>query len=76
MNNGNSLYDKLGFKIDSETKPNYSYIVDGIRLNRYKFRKDVLVNEGFDKSKSEHDIMLDREIFRIYDSGNLKYIFK
>jgi hypothetical protein len=76
MNNGNTLYDKLGFKLDNISKPNYFYINNNIRENRFKYRKDVLVNEGFDKNKSEHQIMLERGIYRIYDSGNLKYILE
>jgi len=33
------------------------------------FRKDVLVKGGYDKDKTEHEIMLEREIYRIYDCG-------
>ena len=42
---------------------------------RFGFRKDVLVKEGYDKELSEHQIMLNRNIYRIYDSGNLKFIW-
>ena len=69
------LYEKLGFNLVHKTEPNYYYVIDGIRKYRFNFRKDVLVKEGFDKNKSEHDIMLERGIFRIYDSGQLKYKF-
>ena len=31
--------------------------------------------EGFNKNKTEHEIMLERKIYRIYNSGNLKFIF-
>ena len=72
--NGN-LYNKLGFNFISKTQPNYYYIIDGIRHHRFNFRKDKLVKDGFDSSKTEHDIMIERNIFRIYDSGNLKFIF-
>jgi len=67
------LYKKLGFKSQGKTESNYYYIIDGIRYNRFNFRKDVLIKEGFDINKTEHQIMLDRNIFRIYDSGNIKY---
>ena len=67
------LYEQLGFEFISKTQPNYYYIVDGIRNHRFNFRKDKLIKEGFDPNKTEHQIMLDRNIFRIYDSGNLKY---
>jgi len=71
--NGN-LYYNLGFKCKGKTKPNYYYIIDGVRNYRFNFRKDKLVKEGYSKDKTEHQIMLDRNIYRIYDSGNL--IFK
>ena len=29
----------------------------------------------FNKDKKEHNIMLERKIYRIYDSGNLKLIY-
>ena len=70
------LYETLGFKFISKTQPNYYYVIDGIRHHRFGFRKDVLVKDGFDPSKTEHEIMIDRKIYKIYDSGSLKYILK
>lgn len=68
------LYFKLGFNLDGITQPNYFYIIDGIRKHRFNFRKNELVKKGYDISKSEHQIMLDRNIYRIYDSGNMRFI--
>ena len=68
-----NLYGKLGFECIEVTPPSYFYIIDGIRHNRIEFQKHKLVKEGFDKNKSEHEIMLERKIYRIYDCGNLKY---
>ncbi len=73
INSNKTLYNMLGFKLESETIPNYFYIVDGIRKNRFNFRKDMLIKEGYDASKTEREIMLDRKIYRIYNSGNLKF---
>ena len=70
------LYMILGFTHDHDSKPNYFY-VDGLsRLNRFGFRKSVLVNEGFDKKKTEHEIMLERGIYRIYDCGTMVWKWK
>ena len=69
------LYEKLGFNFVGKTSQNYYYIVDGIRKYRFNFRKDKLVKEGADPSKTEHEIMLERGVYRIYDSGSLKYKF-
>jgi len=67
------LYKKLGFSYVRKTKPNYHYVVSGKRENRFGYRKDKLVKEGFDKNKTEHQIMLGRKIYRIYNSGSLLY---
>jgi len=70
------LYEQLGFKFIGKTTPNYYYIIDGIKHHRFNFRKDKLVKEGFNSNKTKHEIMINRNIFRIYDSGNLKFNFK
>lgn len=68
-----NLYEKLGFEKISVSKPNYYYVVDGILKNRMNYQKHLLIKQGFDASKAEHDIMLERKIYRIYDCGTLKY---
>ncbi len=70
------LYEQLGFKLQDITAPNYYYVIDGIRKYRFGFRKDILIKEGYDPSKTEHEIMLERKIYRIYNSGNYKFIKK
>lgn len=70
------VYKKVGFTFLYETKPNYSYIIKHKREYRFKYRKDVLVKEGYDKDKSESKIMEERGINKIYDSGNKKWIYK
>ena len=70
------LYRILGFHHDHDSKPNYFY-VDGLtRLNRFGFRKSVLIKEGFNKDKTEHEIMLERGIYRIYDCGTMVWKWK
>jgi hypothetical protein len=71
-----NLYKDVGFTYISDTKPNYHYIVDGIRRHRYEYRKDRLVKNGFDSNKTESEIMLERGIYKIYNSGNIKYVLK
>jgi hypothetical protein len=70
-----NLYNKLGFIEIKETVPNYFYFHkdEGLRINRFNFRKDVLVKEGYDKDKSEHQIMNDRKYYRVYDTGSLLF---
>jgi hypothetical protein len=73
--NGN-LYDKLGFTLKSINRPTYWYIFNNKRKHRLLFRKQLLIKDGYDKNLTEHSIMLNRKIFRIYDCGTKTYILK
>jgi hypothetical protein len=68
-----NLYEKLNFKFIHNSKPSYYYIVNNNREYRFKYRKDVLIKEGYDENKSEHQIMKDRKIYRIYNCGSKRY---
>ena len=67
------LYEKLGFEFIHNSTPNYYYLINKQRHTKFGFRKHILVREGFDPAKSEHEIMLERGIYRIYDCGVKKY---
>ncbi|MDA3779293.1 MAG: hypothetical protein PF487_03525 [Bacteroidales bacterium] len=69
------LYEKLSFEFIGNTEPNYWYFKahEYILHYRFKFRKDVLVKEGYDPTKTEQQIMAERDYNRIYDSGNMKF---
>ena len=70
------VYNQLNFNFSKNTDPNYFYVIDYLkRENRFKYRKDVLIKEGFDKEKTEFQIMEERGIHRIYDCGNKKWIW-
>jgi len=58
-----------------KSRLDYYYVNKGIRENRFKYRKSELIKEGFDAKKTEKEIMFDRKMYRIYDSGSLKYIW-
>lgn len=70
-----NLYNKIGFDFIGETEPNYFYFEKhkNVRRHRFKFRKDVLVKEGYNPNMSEREIMEERGFLRIYDCGQLKY---
>lgn len=70
-----NLYEQLGFKFVHNTSPNYKYVNGNIRESRVKYQKHKLVADGFDSTKTEREIMFDRKLYRIYDSGNLKYSY-
>jgi hypothetical protein len=70
--NGN-LYDVLGFKLVSESKPDYKYIVDDIRKSKQNFTKAKLSKLDHDISLTESQIMENLGINRIYDCGKMKF---
>lgn len=70
--NGN-LYEKLNFNFVKNTSPNYFYVMKHKRVHRFNFRKSKLIEMGMDKNKTEHQIMLEHKIPRIYDCGNKLY---
>jgi len=57
----------------SQSKPNYWYVIGDKRHYRFNFTKSNLIKEGFDKNKTEKQIMFDRKIYRIYDCGNIRW---
>lgn len=71
-----NIYDKLGFIKNKTTEPNYWYIIKNKRENRFKYRKSELIKQGFDSNKTEEEIMLEQNIYRIYDCGSIKYQWK
>lgn len=70
--NGNS-YKNIGMEFAGISQ-NYWWCNGYKRYNRWNFRKDKLIKQGFDKNQSELKIMLSRGWFRCYGSGNKKFI--
>ncbi len=71
------LYGILGFKLSHISRPNYFYIneISKKRENRFKYRKDVLIKNGYNQEKSEHKIMLEKGFFRIFDCGCKVFVY-
>ncbi len=74
FSNGN-LYDKLGFNYKYNSDPNYFYIVNKERKNRFTFRKGVLKSKLklFDPELTEYQNMLNNGHDRIWDCGHRVY---
>lgn len=68
-----NLYKQLNMNFIRLTEPNYSYLVNGVREHRFKYRKDVLIKQGYDSTLTEKEIMFQRKLWRVYDCGSLKY---
>jgi len=72
--NGN-VYKKLGFHFVGTTEPGYFYAKGKRRFSRSQFTKHKLVSEGADETKTESTIMKERGYMKIWDTGNLKYVW-
>lgn len=75
-----NLYQKLGFKFDHASSPNYWYwnykdnqleVKSRLECQKHKISKFL---KKFDQSKSEKQNMFDNGYFRIFDCGNLVYL--
>lgn len=64
------MYESLGFT-NGGTTIGYTYTDYKERYNRYKFQKHKLVQEGYDASLSEWEIMQSRGYDRIWDCGQV-----
>ena len=70
------LYKILGFDFIHNSPPNYWYVMNDTREHRFKYRKSELIKHGYDPNKTEHQIMLDRSIYRIYVCVSIKFIYE
>lgn len=76
-NNEHILYNRLGFVFESYTTPNYHYIKQQKLVNRFNYRKDILVSKySCPEEMSEHEFCKQQGLFRIYDCGQLKYVWR
>lgn len=67
------MYEKIGFKKVSLSKPNYYWVVDKKRRHRYNFSKKKLVSKGFDENLSEVKIMHQRGFYRVWGCGQIRW---
>jgi hypothetical protein len=72
------FYEKLGFIFKHNTNPNYWYYPKNSyeKKHRFNFRKDVLVGNGADPSKTELELMDEMGYLRVYDCGSSKWELK
>ena len=70
------VYEMLGFEMTGLSEPNYFWVVDGVRRHRYNYSKRKLVAQGYDINKTEVEIMNDRGYWRIFSTGQEKWVYK
>ena len=62
------LYNKLGFKLVSESRPDYKYIVEGTRVHKSNFKKSKLKY-----TETEKEYVKKRGIEKVWDCGKMKF---
>lgn len=73
-----SLYEKLGFTLDHVSSPNYWWFKSKTKLGRYECQKHLLsklLGDGFIQEQSESENMIRNGYRRIYDCGNIVYVY-
>lgn len=69
------VYERLGLIFENITIP-YGWIKNNVYLPRYQTQKSKLIRQGFDKNKSESEIMRNEGFSKIYLTGVQKFILK
>lgn len=67
------LYLKNDFILDHITNIGYYWCKNGVKFNRFRFRKSILVKNGNDSNKSENEIMHELNYYKLYNCGNYKF---
>jgi hypothetical protein len=62
------LYKRLGFDLVSESRPDYKYIVDNIRVHKSNFKKSKLKY-----TETEKEFTKSNGVERIWDCGKMKF---
>lgn len=71
-----NMYEKLGFKLERISEPNYWWVKNNEILSRYQTQKHNLkdiLKDKFDPTKSEDENMINNGYYQIFDCGNLVY---
>lgn len=71
------VYSRLGFKADKLTEPNYVWVDSQNNvMSRYQTQKHKLVALGLgDDKDTENTIMSGLGYYKLYDSGNVRFIW-
>lgn len=76
VSNG-GLYKTLGFRLDKELSPDYSYIVNGQRVHKFNYRKDRFKKDPalrFKEGLSESELADLNGLQRVWDSGKDRWV--
>jgi hypothetical protein len=68
-----NFYENLGFKYVGTSTIDYKYSNSEKLYHRGNFKKQKLISKGYDKNKTEKQIMFERGFYRIESFGHKKY---
>jgi hypothetical protein len=73
----NNVYLRNGFTPVKTLKPDYKYIYKNRLWHKFGFRLNKLkkILKNFDGNKTEYQNCIDHKIYRLWDSGKIKYQF-
>lgn len=71
-----NCYLKLGFEFVHDTVPGYWYFIENKLYHRLSWTKQKLIKLGYDKNKTEKQIMAELGALRLYDCGHRLYKLK
>lgn len=78
VSNG-GLYEKLGFVLDEELKPDYKYVVGGLKVRKSNYRKKRFSTDPqlyYQSDLSESQLALLNGMDRVWDCGKIRWIKK
>jgi hypothetical protein len=70
------MYETLGFVKQHLSDPEYYWCKNLERYHRSTFMKHKLVKEGFNKNKTEVEIMHERGYYRVFGCGEYRWEYK
>lgn len=72
-----SLYETNGWELDTVLRPDYMYVANGLREHKFNYRKDRFrkdPNLKFEEGMTERELALLNGLYRVYDSGKLRFV--
>lgn len=77
VSNG-GLYEKLGFTLDKELAPDYSYVVNNKRTHKFNYRKKRFLTDpqlNYIEGLTEEELARLNGLPRVWDSGKSRYFY-
>ena len=70
-----NVYMKMGFSKVDKIYPGYWWCKDGQKFHRSNFMKHKIAHTEEDKNKTAPQLMKERGYYRVWNSGNLKFLW-